>query len=138
MKKYDSYYLVKYDDLNHHGTLFAAKTAYLFVATGFGAAAMAVNDPDKIVLIKLHGMTFTKPIEKGDVILCSGQVVKVGKTSLTTYISISSMHGYTPVEGYATYVTVDKDGNKIPHGLVLDETTDELELKHRQEALNLK
>lgn len=138
MEKYGSYYLVKYDDLNHHGTLFAAKGAYQFVATGFAAAALAVHDPDKIVLVKLHGMSFTRPIKLGDVVHCEGQIVKAGKTSLTVYISLTSLDGYVPVEGYATYVTTDEHGKKIPHGIVLDETTDPVELKHREEALNLK
>ena len=139
MQTYTSHKLVKYADLNHHGTLFAAQTAYFFVEAGFTAASMTVKDPDKIVLVKIHGMSFTKPIQKGDVIVLKSRIVKVGETSLTAYISISSgIHDYTPVEGYITFVTVDPQGHKIPHGIVLDETKDPEELKEREFAKTLK
>lgn len=139
MEIYTSHKLITYEYLNHHGTLFAAKTAELFVEAGFTAAAMAVKDPDKIVLVKVHGMSFTKPIKKGDVIILKSQIVKVGVTSLTAYISITSgKEGYTPVTGFITFVTTDEQGQKIPHGLVLDETKDEAELKLREIAKTLK
>ena len=39
MKKYYATHLVKSEDLNHHGTLFAARTASWFVESAFIAAA---------------------------------------------------------------------------------------------------
>lgn len=139
MEVYTSHHLVTYADLNHHGTLFAAKTAEYFVEAGFTAASMAVKDPDKIVLVKIHGMSFTKPINKGDVIILRSHIVKVGITSLTAYISITSgTKGYTPVTGFITFVTTDEKGQKIPHGLRLDETKDPRELQLREIAETLK
>ena len=53
--------LVKSEDLNHHGTLFAGRSAEWFVEAGFIAAA-SVLPPKNIVCVKIHGLTFTKPI----------------------------------------------------------------------------
>jgi len=50
--------LVKSEDLNHHGTLFAGRTAEWFVESGFIAAA-SILDPKTIVCLKIHGMYFT-------------------------------------------------------------------------------
>ena len=51
--------LVKSEDLNHHGTLFAGKTAMWFVESGFIAAA-SLTHPENIVCLNIHGMLFEK------------------------------------------------------------------------------
>ncbi len=56
--------LVKSEDLNHHGTLFAGKTAMWFVEAGFIAAA-SLTHPENIVCINVHGMLFKKPVRSG-------------------------------------------------------------------------
>ena len=48
MKKYYATHLVKSEDLNHHGTLFAARTASWFVESAFIAAACEHGDPSEI------------------------------------------------------------------------------------------
>ena len=53
--------LVKSEDLNHHGTLFAGKTAMWFVESGFIAAA-SLTHPENIVCVNIHGMLFTRPV----------------------------------------------------------------------------
>ena len=52
MKKYYATHLVKSEDLNHHGTLFAARTASWFVESAFIAAACEHGDPSEIVCRK--------------------------------------------------------------------------------------
>ena len=47
----ESMRLVKSNDLNHHGTLFAGRTAEWFVESGFIAAA-GVLDPKNLVCLK--------------------------------------------------------------------------------------
>ena len=59
--------LVKGEDLNHHGTLFAGRTAEWFVESGFIAATSLLN-PRSVVCLKIHGMFFTKPAKSGDVL----------------------------------------------------------------------
>jgi len=139
MKIYTSYKLIKMEELNHHGTLFAGRTAEIFVESGFTAASLEVKNPDQIVLVKIHSMTFSEPIKRGDVIRMESQIVKLGKTSLTAHITISSStKNTTPVEGFITFVNVDESGKKIPHNLVLDETENPRELELREIAKNLK
>lgn len=139
MKIYTSYKLIKMEELNHHGTLFAGRTAEIFVESGFTAASLEVKNPDQIVLVKIHSMTFNEPIQRGDVIKMESQIVRLGNTSLTAHITISSSaKNTTPVEGFITFVNVDESGKKIPHNLVLDETKNSRELELREIAKNLK
>lgn len=58
--------LVKSEDLNHHGTLFAGRTAEWFVESGF-IAATTLLDPKNIVCLKIHGMYFTSPAKPSEV-----------------------------------------------------------------------
>ena len=52
MKQYETLHLVKQEDLNHHGTLFAARAAAWVVESGFAAAACEHGNTDDIVLRK--------------------------------------------------------------------------------------
>lgn len=126
MEVHQSARLVKSEDLNHHGTLFAGRMAEWFVEGSFVAAALAVGNPDQIVCLKVHGMRFNIPAQKGDVLKITSRVVDLGKTSLTVYNrTLSTNTGKTLVEGFVTFVNVDEGGKKTPHGLTMDEMTDE-------------
>ena len=48
--------LVKSEDLNHHGTLFAGRMSEWFVEGCFIAAATSYGNPEEIVCVKLHGL----------------------------------------------------------------------------------
>lgn len=139
MKEYTCSRLVKSEDLNHHGTLFAGRTTEWIVESAFISAASLVGNPKKVVCINVHGLVFKSPITKGSIITLKSRVVKLGKTSITVYTHVcSELTNMIPVEGFLTFVSVDDEGNKTPHGLVLDETTDELELQIRAKAEGLK
>lgn len=139
MKEYKVSRLVKSEDLNHHGTLFAGRTAEWFVEAAFIAAASAVGDPEKIVCVNIHGLMFKSPIAKGDIVTFTSMVAKLGTTSITVYTKIySEIRSITPVEGFLTFVSVDPDNKKSPHGLVLDEPKDEGEKLIRERANKLK
>ncbi|WP_105616514.1 acyl-CoA thioesterase [Vallitalea okinawensis] len=137
MKLHQSARLIKSEDLNHHGTLFAGRMAEWFVEGGFVAAAVAVGNPDNIVCLKVHGMRFNIPAQKGDILEITAKVVDAGTTSLTVYNqTLSTKTGKVLVEGFITFVNVDSNGNKMPHGLVLENLTDEeLELQKRAREL---
>ena len=136
MRIHKSAHLIKGSDLNHHGTLFAGRMAEWFVESGFVAAALAVGKPDQIVCLKVHGMRFNIPAEKGDVIETESQVVNVGTTSLTVFNrTISTNTGQIFVEGFITFVNVDDDGKKIPHHLTMGEMTEEQKELQRQAKL---
>ena len=59
--------LIKSEDLNHHGTLFAGRCAEWFVESGFIAVA-AKLDPRTVVCLKIHGMEFLHPVTLGSVL----------------------------------------------------------------------
>ena len=117
--------LVKSEDLNHHGTLFAGRTAEWFVESGFIAAASILN-PQNIVCLKIHGMFFTKPARSGDVLKFSSKVVFTGNSSLTSYIHVEKNEDDKPlVDGFVTFIHVDEKTRPAPHFLNINPVTDE-------------
>ena len=83
--------LVKGEDLNHHGTLYAGRTSEWFVEAGFVAAAN-LTDPENIVCLQIHNMMFSRPVHKGDVVCLESRIVYAGKTSLVANIHMKA-HG---------------------------------------------
>jgi acyl-CoA hydrolase len=117
--------LVKSEDLNHHGTLFAGRTAEWFVESGFIAAASLLN-PQNIVCLKIHGMFFTKPAISGDVLKFSSKVVFAGNTSLTSYVHVEKNGLDKPlVDGFVTFIHVDEATRPSPHLLEINPVTEE-------------
>jgi acyl-CoA hydrolase len=117
--------LVKSEDLNHHGTLFAGRTAEWFVESGFIAAASLLN-PQNVVCLKIHGMFFTKPARSGDVLKFSSKVIYTGKTSLTAYVHVEKNGGEKPlVDGFVTFIHVDEETRPSPHFLQINPSTEE-------------
>jgi len=83
--------MVKGEDLNHHGTLFAGRSAQWFVEAGFIAAANLTR-PESILCLKIHGMLFKKPVKMGSVIRFESKIVHTGRTSLVAYIRLFFSH----------------------------------------------
>jgi len=135
MKEYMTIHLIKSEDLNVHGTLFAARAASWFVESGFIAAACTYGNPEEIVCVNVHGMTFFRPVDNGEIINFVSRVVRLGTTSITVAIEVASeISGYNVLVGFASFVTVDSSGRKKPHHLFIDTTVDEKELKLRDKA----
>ena len=139
MKTYETHHLVKGEDLNHHGTLFAARAAAWLVEAGFATAACEHGNPDEIVMRNLQTMSFSKPVKKGTVVKFTGRVVYTGSTSLTVAVTAQdAISGEVAIEGYITFVIIEKDtGKKKAHNIVLDEACDEAENRQREKALQL-
>ena len=138
MKEFLVSRLVKSEDLNHHGTLFAGRTAEWFIEAAFIAAASSVGNPENIVCMNVHGLLFKTPVSKGDIITFKSKIVRLGTTSITVHTSIySETTEITPVNGFLTFIHVNDEGKKIPHSLVLDETTNVEELTLREQANKL-
>jgi acyl-CoA hydrolase len=139
MRYYQISHLVKSEDLNHHGTLFAGRSAEWLVESAFVAAASQHGRPQDVLCVNIHGFTFKKPVQKGDIITFFSKVARVGTTSITVYVkAMSEIHGTTHVDGFLTFVCVDPDtSGKRPHGIVLDETDDQEENDIRARALLL-
>jgi acyl-CoA hydrolase len=115
--------LVKSEDLNHHGTLFAGRTAEWFVESGFIAVA-SLLDPQSVVCLKIHGMFFTKPAKSGDVLKFSSKVVYAGNSSITAYIHVENNRDVKPlVDGFVTFIHVDENTRPCPHNIQIEPAT---------------
>ena len=117
--------LVKSEDLNHHGTLFAGRTAEWFVESGFIAVASLLN-PQNVVCLKIHGMYFTKPAKSGDVLRFSSKVVYAGRSSITSYIHVENNGAdKSLVDGFVTFINVDESTKPAPHYIEINPETEE-------------
>lgn len=139
MRDYICTRFVKSEDLNHHGTLFAGRMSEWFVEGSFIAAASLQGNPEDIVCIKLHGLKFGKPTQKGQIIKLTTRVVKAGTSSLTVYGKVTGADDdNVAVDGFVTFVCVDEEGKKMPHGIVLPAPETEEEQKIFEIASNLR
>lgn len=139
MKSFIMSKLVKSEDLNHHGTLFAGRMAEWFIEGGFIAAASTLGRPDSLVCKKLHGLTFALPVNKGEIIKLEAKVVLVGTTSMRVYGKVTKINeDKTLVDGFITFVCVDEEGKKIAHNLPQFQATskEDIELVERAKAQN--
>lgn len=129
--------LIKSEDLNHHGTLFAGRTAEWFVESGFIAAASLLN-PQSVVCLKIHGMFFSQPARSGEVLKFSSKLIYAGTSSLTVYVNV--VKGNTEkslVNGFVTFIHVDEHTCPAPHFLELNPVTEEDKILY-ETAKNLK
>ncbi len=113
-------HLVKSEDLNHHGTLFAGRTAEWFVESGFISLASMV-DPRNVVCLKIHGMYFRKPVKSGEVIKFTSKAVYAGRTSLISYVEVCKQNNNEPiVDGFITFIHVDEYTKPKSHGIEIE------------------
>ncbi|MDX9772316.1 MAG: hotdog domain-containing protein [Bacteroidales bacterium] len=124
--------LIKSEDLNHHGTLFAGRTAEWFVESGFIAAATLI-DPKNIVCLKIHGMYFTSPAKPGEVLKFESKIVYTGTSSLVSYITVTRSGNSKPmVDGFITFIHVDEETRPMPHNIETQPVTEEDTLLYEQ------
>ena len=118
-----THHFVKSEDLNHHGTLFAGRTAEWFVEAGLMAAAAYIPS-ENILCAKIHGMNFTQPIRPGEIVKLTGKAVYAGRTSIIANICLS-VRSKEILNGFITFVNVDKEGNSTPHGISIQAENEE-------------
>ena len=84
-------------------------------------------------------MSFSKSVKKGTIVKFTGRVVYTGNTSLVVAVTAKdSLTGEAAIEGYITFVTIDKDTEKkMPHKVVLDDVSSEEEQQLRTNAKRL-
>jgi acyl-CoA hydrolase len=132
-----SNHLVKSEDLNHHGTLYAGRTAEWFVEAGFIAAAR-IKQPQNIVCLKIHGMTFSRPVKAGEIITFNSKIIYAGTTSLVAFVDVEAKEGQV-VKGYITFIHVDDNSKPVPHGITIEPVTEEdTQLQEKAIALTKK
>lgn len=117
--------LVKSEDLNHHGTLFAGRGCEWIVESGFIAVA-SILDPKSVVCVRVHGIHFKRPVKPGEIIRFESMLINTGRSSLTSYISVTLKGCSEPiVDGFVTFVHVDENTRSKPHGIVIEPVTEE-------------
>jgi len=140
MRQYETSHLVKGEDLNHHGTLFAARAAAWLVEAGFVAAGCACGSTEDIVCRNLSDMWFKKPVQQGTILRFLARVAYAGESSFM--VAVRAQDALTDtiyIEGMLTFVTVDGGtGQKKAHHIALDEAGDEQERLQRARALELR
>lgn len=135
MKQYETTHLVAQADLNHHGTLFAARAAGWFVEAAFAAAGCACGTTEGIVCRNLHDMSFYKPVSKGTLLRFLARIVYAGTSSFMAAVTaVDALTGQIYIEGMITFVTIDGQGGKRAHSIALDEAEDETEFRQRETA----
>ncbi len=128
------HHLVKGEDLNHHRTLFAGRGAEWLVEAGF-IAASDLLPPEYVLCLKIHGMTFTRPVQPGEVVRYDSRIVWTGRSRLIAYIRATTK-GELTVDGFITFVYVDDYGKSRPHGITIEaDTPEELDLQKQASEL---
>jgi acyl-CoA hydrolase len=134
MKTLTIHHLVKGEDLNHHSTLFAGRGAEWLVEAGFIAAADLLP-PQYVLCLKIHGMTFQRPVIPGEVVRFDSKIVLTGRSRLIAYVRATTKEELT-VDGFLTFVYVDDQGKSRPHGITIEaETPEEIALQDRASQL---
>ena len=134
MKTLTIHHLVKGEDLNHHRTLFAGRGAEWLVEAGFIAAADLLP-PQNVLCLKIHGMTFQRPVRPGEVVRFESKIVQTGRSRLVAYVRATTKEEIT-VDGFLTFVYVDDNGKSVAHGITIEaETPEEIELQERANQL---
>lgn len=118
-------HLVKSEDLNHHGTLFAGRISEWMVEACFIAAARLVGHPEDVVCVQIHELTLLRPAKQGDIIELKTRIAHLGTKSIMVHGSawINSTgtldEETSVVSGMMTFVTVDTTGLAYAHGIAL-------------------
>lgn len=132
-KVHHTNHLVKSEDLNHHGTLYAGRSSEWFVESGFICVAYNL-EPHTIVCLKVHGIEFLSPIKAGHIVTYSAQIVRTGRSTVTAYVQANDYRDPSILvsRGFITFCHVDEDTHSKPHGLnFVPESEQEIELNRQ-------
>lgn len=136
-KEFVTHRLVKSEDLNHHGTLFAGRSAEWFVESSFIAATELVK-PENLICVKMHGMHFSRPVRLGDIVRFTSKTVYAGKTSIVVYTKVTlRASDDVIVGGFISFVHVNEHTKPAPHGVTIEPKTEE-DRKLYEEAKQLR
>ncbi len=129
-------HLVKGEDLNHHGTLYAGRGVEWMVEAGF-ITASDITESENIVCMRINSLLFIKPVPKGQMVSYDSCICFAGRTSLTAYVRVSNSNTKEfIVDGFFTYVHTDDEGRPMPHGIEIHPET-EIEKELYNEAKEL-
>lgn len=82
-----------------------------------GAIAAREATEHRVFTVSFDKVVFKQPVHIGDVLTCWSEVTRIGRTSITTKITVEAQRRgvFIPVtEGEAVYVAVDDEGHPTP------------------------
>jgi acyl-CoA hydrolase len=110
-----------------------------FVETCFVAATRLLGRPEDVVCVQIHGISFKKPANNGDIVDIKARIAFLGPTSITVCgQAFVNEDEISAVSGMITFVTVDKDGKPYEHGLTLPQEYIAQNREIHQEALKIR
>jgi len=105
-------------DTNPHGTIFGG--VILSYVDQAGAIEARLHGADRVVTVAMEKVVFHAPVHVGDLVSFYGELVRVGRTSITVKVVVEAEPlGARAVprrvtEAEITYVNVDPTGTPIP------------------------
>ena len=105
-------------DTNPHGTIFGG--VILSYVDQAGAIEARLHGAERVVTVAMEKVVFHAPVHVGDLVSFYGELVRVGRTSITVKVVVEAEPlGARPVprrvtEAEITYVNVDPTGTPIP------------------------
>ncbi len=105
-------------DTNPHGTIFGG--VILSYIDQAGAIEALLHGADRVVTVAMEKVVFHAPVHVGDLVSFYGELVGVGRTSITVKVVVEAAPpgpGASPrrvTEAEITYVNVDGAGRPVP------------------------
>jgi acyl-CoA hydrolase len=114
-------HLVKSEDLNHHGTLYAGRCVEWCVQMAYIAAQNCFDEPRSLVFMSIRSLSMRAPALLGEIIHLTGRVDYVGESTIGIRVDGRKLQPKsdqkTVVTGTFLFCTVDEQGQAAPHGL---------------------
>lgn len=105
-------------DTNPAGDIFGGwLLSQMDIAGALGAAWRAKG---RVTTVAVQAMKFHRPVSVGDVVNCYGEIIRVGRTSITVLVEvwvqrrIDESQLFKVTEGEFTYVAIDSQGRPRP------------------------
>lgn len=101
-------------DTNPHGTIFGG--VILSYIDQAGAIEAHLHGADRVVTVAMEKVVFHAPVYVGDLVSFYGELVRVGRTSITVKVVVEAapqgghVEARRVTEAEITYVNVDRDG----------------------------
>ena len=105
-------------DTNPHGTIFGG--VILSYVDQAGAIESRFHGADRVVTVSMEKVVFHAPVRVGDLVSFYGELVRVGRTSITVKVVVEAAPPRPRAiprrvtEAEITYVNVDPTGKPIP------------------------
>jgi len=105
-------------DTNPHGTIFGG--VILSYIDQAGAIEARLHGARKVVTVAMEKVVFLAPVHVGDVASFYGELVRIGRTSITVRVVVEAadpdpdLRPRRVTEAEITYVNVDDAGRPVP------------------------